>query len=190
MAVATNAKGALQVLAKCYISTVWGQINLKVLPEITDSKGANYSSETIQGRSNPLVNYSHSEPNNINTELTFIVTECQDIRDNIKYIAWIKSLVYPFGPSGGAPYAPPPISKFVCGRLFGEKGLCVVLKNYSIRYPTDVPWDLETYLPYKVTISCQWEVVYSCKMLPTATKIATLGAAWTCPPRRVDQPPE
>lgn len=189
MAVATNAKGALQELVKCYISTAWGQIRLKVLPEISDSKGANYAAEAIQGRANPLINFSHSEPNNINTELTFIVTECDDIQTNLTYLAWIKSLVFPGDPGSGAPYTPPPISKFVCGRLFGDRGLCVILKNYSIRYPTDVPWDLETYLPYKVQVSCQWEVVYSCKMLPSSQMVKTIGAAWPCPPRKTDQAP-
>lgn len=189
MALATDAKGALQELVKCYISTPWGQIRLRILPEVTDSKGASYSSEGIQGRSNPLINFNHSEANNINTELTFIVTECDDIHTNLTYLAWIKSLVYPGGPSGGAPYVPPPISKFVCGRLFGDNGLCVILKNYSIRYPTDVPWDIETYLPYKVTASCQWEVVYSCRTLPTSTMIKNIGSAWPCPGRKIDEPP-
>jgi hypothetical protein len=190
MAQATNAIGALQELKKCYILTPWGKIVLKILPEITDSKGASYSPENIQGRASPIINYSHSEANTISTELTFIITTCQDIQDNLTYLNMIRSLVYPGPAASGAPYSPPPISKFVCGSMFGKgQGLCVILKSYSYRAAADVPWDMDTYLPYKFTVSCQWEVVYPCRSLPTSQSIRLVGKQWpiTCPSsNRVD----
>ncbi len=186
MAKATTAIGALQELVKCRIETPNGVIRLKILPEITDSKSAAYVNETIMGRSSPVTTFSHSEPRMINSELTFMVTICQDILDNLTYMRLIESLVYPGPAAGGAPYTPPPICKFYCGKLLGDTGVCVVLKTYSVRIPTDVAWDVETYLPYRFTISCQWEVVYACKNLPTNNIIRAITQDWPCPPRKTD----
>lgn len=188
MAKATNEFGALQELIKCRIETPFGMVRLKILPEISDSKSANYSTEPVQGRSTPVINYAYSEPRIIQMDLNFMVTECQDIIDNLTYLRIIQSLVYPGGSNGGAPYTPPPVSKIICGKLLGDTGLCVVLRNYSVRYPTDVAWDVETYLPYRFTISCQWEVVYACSDLPTNAIIRTLVPNWVCPPPSIDAP--
>lgn len=186
MAKATNQYGELQVLAKCYIDTPWQRIWLKVLPELSDSKGANYTNDPVTGRSDPLRNYSYSEPRTISTDLTFIVTTCQDITDNLTYLYLIESLVYP-GPSrNSVPTTPPPVCKFVCGKLFGNNPLCVILKNYSTKFPTDVPWDVETYLPYRFSVTCSWEVVYACANLPTNDTIRPLTVNWPCPPRYID----
>lgn len=198
MTKATQANGALQEITQCRISTPNGVIRLKILPEITDSKGANYQSEPIIGRTTPILNYSYSEPRMINSELTFMITQCQDIVDNLTYLRLIESLVYPGDPvPGGAPYTPPPVSKFVCGKLLGDSGVCVILKSYSVRYQSDVAWDAETYLPYKFTVSCQWEVVYACSNIPTNCMIRTAGGYvaqcpsainvdWICPPNPSD----
>lgn len=198
MAKATSADGSLQELAKCRISTPNGDIKLKILPDITDSKGANYQSEPIIGRTSPIFNYSYSEARMINSELTFMVTKCTDINDNIKYLRLIESLVYPGDAAGGAPYTPPPVCKFYCGQLLGEAGVCVVLKSYNVKFSPDVAWDVETYLPYKFSVSCQWEVVYACSNLPTNSMIRTAGnyykkppsevpINWMCPPRSKDE---
>lgn len=187
MARATNASGALQELVRCRIITPYGTIRLKVLPEISDSKSANYVNEPIPGRATPPPTYSHSDPRQIQTELTFIVTQCQDIEDNLMYLRMIKSLVYPGPAQGGAPYKPPPICKLICGKVLGdgdEDGVCVILKSYSYKGQTDVPWDEQTYLPYKFNVSCSWEVVYSCDNLPTNVSIRQMPEPinWTCPP--------
>ncbi len=182
MTKATAADGSLQELTKCRITTPFGTIRLKVLPAITDSKGANYQNESVIGRSAPVTNYSFSEPRIIQSELTFIVTKCEDILENLTSLRLIESLVYPGPASGGAPYTPPPVSKFVCGKLLGDLGVCVVLKNYSVRFQDDVPWDAATYLPYKMTVSCSWEVVYACGDLPTNSQIRTITQDWVCPP--------
>ena len=197
---ATVANGSLRTLYKCYIVTPDGTINLKIVPEITDSKSANYQNESIIGRSNPVTNYAYSEPRTISTELTFMITTCQDITDNLTYLRLIESLVYPGAGNGGAPYLPPSVCKIKCGKLLGDDGVCVVLKSYSVRFASDVAWDAATYLPYKFTVSCQWEVVHACSQLPTncmirvagnyMSDVCTSGASvnidWMCPPKNTD----
>jgi len=159
--------------AKCEIQTPCGCITLKILPDITDSKSATYVNDPAPGRSTPMLTYAYSDPRNISTELHFMTTTVQDINDNIKAIRIIQNLVLPGPQSGTAPFTPPPVVKFICGVLMdGFDGLCLVLKSYSIRYPTEVAWDISTFLPYRFTISCQWEAVYPCNKLPTNKCIA------------------
>ena len=203
---ATEFNGRLAILRHCKIFTPKGPICLRVLPELTDSKTASYANEPVIGRTTPVITYSYSEPRTINSELTFIIATCEDIGDNLRYKRIIESLVYPGDESANAPYTPPPVSRFVCGQLFSrekdpcdeddkpEDGVCVILKSYSIRYPTEVAWDTNeidiedtmdmtppaSYLPYRFTISCSWEVVYACAKLPTCKKIAVQTRTW-CP---------
>lgn len=152
---------------KCELQTPCGCITLKILPDITDSKGASYVNEPAPGRSSPMLTYAYSDARTISTELHFMITEFDDIEDNLKAIRIIQNLVLPGPQSGVAPFTPPPVVKFICGVLMdGTDGLCLVLKNYSIRYPTDVAWDIATFIPYKFSISCTWEVVYACNKLP------------------------
>lgn len=167
----TETSGRLAVLSKCKIITPCGTICLRILPDISDSKGANYAQENSIGRSNPLITFAYSEPRNITTELHFMTTTTGDINDNWRSLRIIQSLVYPGTATvdGGAPFTPPPVVRFICGQLMdGDNGLCLILKNYSIRYPTNVAWDEITYLPYQFSISCNWEVVYACKNLPSS----------------------
>lgn len=196
---ATEADGRLAILEHCRLTTPYGDVCLRILPEITDSKSATYANEPIIGRTTPMVTYSYSDPRTISTEFIFMITTCSDIEDNLRYKRIIESLVYPGDESANAPYTPPPVSQFKCGQLFArekdpcddedsaEDGVCVILKNYSIRYPTDVAWDAAdiggntpTYLPYRFSISCSWEVVYACRNLPTSNKIARQTKSW-CP---------
>jgi hypothetical protein len=152
---------------KCEIQTPCGCINLKILPDITDSKGATYVSDPAPGRSSPMLTYAYSDARTISTELHFMITKFEDIEENIKAIRTIQNLVLPGKASGIAPFTPPPVVRFICGVLMdGTEGLCLILKNYSIRYPTDVAWDATTFLPYRFSISCNWEVVYPCNKLP------------------------
>jgi len=190
MAKATEASGRLQKLAKCKIITPYKrdddpglavEIELRVLPEITDAKGVTYQNEIIPGRASPVPTYGHSDARTISTELTFLIMTCDDIEENLRHLRTLESLAYPGDGTGGAPYAPPAVCKFICGKLLGDGGVCVVLKSYSVRFQSDVAWDVETYCPYKFTVSCQWEVVYSCKSLPTNTKIRKLEMDWDCP---------
>lgn len=153
---------------KCELQTPCGCITLKILPDITDTKSATYVSDPAPGRSSPMLTYAYSDPRTISTELHFMITKFDDIEENLKAIRIIQQLVLPGPQSGVAPFTPPPVVRFVCGVLMdGSEGLCLVLKNYSIRYPTEVAWDTVTFIPYRFSISCSWEVVYPCNKLPT-----------------------
>jgi hypothetical protein len=166
----TESSGRLAVIENCKIVTACGTICLRILPEISDSKSASYAQENAIGRSNPIITFSHSDPRTISSELHFMTTTTEDINQNWKAVRIIQSLVYPGAATGGgaAPFTPPPVVRFICGSLLdGPNGLCVILKNYNIRYPTNVAWDVNTYLPYQFSISCTWEVVYACKNLPS-----------------------
>ncbi len=152
---------------KCEIQTPCGCITLKILPDITDSKSATYVSDPAPGRSSPMLTYAYSDPRTISTELHFMITKFEDIEENIRAIRIIQNLVLPGAASGLAPFTPPPVVRFICGVLMdGTEGLCLVLKSYNIRYPTDVAWDIVSFLPYRFSISCNWEVVYPCNKLP------------------------
>jgi hypothetical protein len=193
MAKATENSGRMQKLVKCKIITPYNDgmgnaivIELRVLPEITDSKGATYQNETIPGRASPVPTFSHGDPRSISTELTFLVMTCADIEENLRNLRTIESLVYPGDAGAGSPYSPPPVCKFICGKLLGDNGVCVILKSYSVRFQSDVAWDTATYCPYKFTVSCQWEVVYNCANLPTNSMIRSLTKDWPCPPNKID----
>lgn len=174
MARGTESDGRLAILPECYFDTPCGRICFRILPDINDSKSANYIPENIPGRSTPIVTYAFSDPRNISTELHFMITKTDDILDNLKNLRIIQSLVYPRGAQGGAPFAPPPTVRFVCGQLMdGASGLCLILRSYNVRYPTEVAWEKFTYLPYRFSVSCNWEVVYACKNLPKNTCITS-----------------
>ena len=179
----TNSAGDLAFLDNCQLVTPCGTICFKILPDITDAKGAHYASENAPGRTSPLLNYAYSEPRNINTELHFMITTSEDINYNWQALRIIQSLVYPQPPTSNltAPFIPPPVVKFVCGDLMdGPNGLCLILMNYSVRYPTEVAWDSLTYLPYKFSISCSWQVVYACADLPDNTCACTESGNDSC----------
>jgi hypothetical protein len=127
--------------------------------------------------------------------------EEQDIQDNIRALRLIESAVYPMD-DPRFPYRPPPVCRIECGQLLGgaEPGtgnrmpVCVILKSYSVQFPTDVPWDNgakvqapaslaaaasnrgyvggATFLPYKFDLTCNWEVVYPSEDLPGQERIA------------------
>ena len=84
--------------------------------------------------------------------------------------------VYPFdgrdGSTGGAPYAPPPLCQLECGQLLSSQGpINAIMKNYSIKFDTSVPWDENTFLPYKFDIDMTFDVIYDQSNLPGANLI-------------------
>jgi hypothetical protein len=180
---ATNSSGELQELKQCYIKVPgFGEVILKVLPELSDSKGAAYNDEPILGRTFPLKTFSHGENRTISMNCTFIVTAKKDILENLNYLKALESAVYPRNDKNGVnPFKPPPVCEIKCGSLLASNKdgtglpLCAVLKNYSISYPPDVPWDQDYYLPYKFTVNLQWEVVYKTEDLPGQEQILNRG---------------
>ena len=188
---ATKQGGALQLIPDCYIQVPRGSDNetygksdntiwFSVLPDISDSKGASYVSEPVMGRSMPFKSYSHSDDRIIQMNLHFIITETGDADLNLANLRLLESLTYPMNsPSGSAaPYLPPAVCQIKCGELLGSQPLCVVLKSYSVKFPTDVAWDESAaarYIPVKFDVDTTWEVVYSSSNLPGAERIFNSG---------------
>lgn len=118
-----TTNGRLNVIPDCYISvpvttskinnslgvnqtalfTESTVIEMKSLPDISDSKSANYSSENIIGRSFPLYTYSHSGDRSINMQIHFFIVDDDDPYKNINSLRLIQSAVYPRPGSGGSP---------------------------------------------------------------------------------------
>lgn len=168
--------GGLAKIENCYIIVPGaGTITLNNLPDISDSKSAAYNDEPIMGRAFPLKTYSHSENRSISFTIHLFNLTSDDIETNLNYLRILESCVYPRASSNGAPFTPPPICKIRCGKLLGDNELCAVLKQYSVKFPTDVVWDEKTYMPMKIDIDTSWEVVYSATNLPGQERIMTLG---------------
>ena len=164
---------------KCKISIYAGaeavDIVMQSIPELSDQKGAQYSDESAIGRSAPYKTYQNSENRSISWTSHFIVTKQSDIQKYIGYIRTVQAAVYPYdganNNTGGAPYAPPPLCKIQCGSLLSKEPLNAVLKSYDIKYDTSVPWDEETFLPYKFDLSLTFDIIYNQSSLPNADLI-------------------
>jgi hypothetical protein len=190
----STSTGNLIPLDGCQINIQGTSILLKVIPEITDTKSASWNDEPIMGRAFPMKTYSHSENRSITMICHFVVIEEKDIEDNIRALRLLESAVYPMD-DPKYPYRPPPVCRIVCGQLLGgreggvgNQPVCVILKSYSVQFPTDVPWDNNpatsaggstfggaTFLPYKFDVTCNWEAVYPSTDLPGQDRIAYGG---------------
>jgi hypothetical protein len=177
---ATLADGQLIAIPNCYVRIVGSGIDMKILmqslPDISDGKSATYTDESAIGRSTPFKTYSNSDNRAISWTAHYIVTKKTDIPLLFGYIRAIQSTVYPFNnkeaETGGAPYSPPPICQIECGKLLSHSGpLNAVMKNYSIKFDTSVPWDEETLLPYKFDIDMTFDVIFNQSSLPGANLI-------------------
>lgn len=173
---ATIKNGELVAIPNCYIMIEGEQIDFYILPDISDSKSASYNDENLIGRSNPVKTYSHSEVRTISIELHFIALRSSHVERNLNWLRLIQSAAYPRNGVGGAPYSPPPVCELRFGELLGTDGICAVLKNYNVKYPTDMVWDHNTLLPYKFDVSTSWDVVYASSKLPGQEMIAENGA--------------
>lgn len=159
------------------------------LPDLSESKAANYQDEVIIGRASPIKTYSDSANRTISAMFTLIVRKKADIKANLQFIRAVQSAVYPRQGDGSVPYRPPVVCQFQCGALFQDpianptltnlaainSYVCCVIKDYSLKYPTDVPWDEETMLPYRVELSCNLDVVYKSENLPGQERIISLS---------------
>lgn len=173
---ATNSDGVLNPIDNCWIAIPkFGIITMNNLPDISDSKSANYNDEPIIGRAFPLKTYSHSDNRSISVQIHLFVTQQSDVQTNIAYMRALESCVYPRNGISSAPYQPPPVCQIYCGQLLGENPLCVVLKQYSVKFPTDVAWDDTYYTPWKFDIDTTWDVVYSTNSLPGQERILSSG---------------
>jgi hypothetical protein len=176
--IGTNSNGGLVNIPNCTISVPGAKtIYLNALPDISDTKQATYNDEPIIGRSFPLKTYSHSDNRAISMTLHFYLIEPADVDARLSDMRAIESAVYPRVDGIGAPFIPPPVCQIQCGRLLGDNPVCAVLKNYSVRYPTDVVWVeySDTYLPVKWDVETQWDVIYRSDQLPGQDKIFRSG---------------
>lgn len=188
----TRESGSLNPIEECYIRIPIGigssiKIILDNLPEISDTKSANYNDETIIGRSSPIKTYSQSDNRSISMQIHFIVSKPSDVRNNLSNLRAIQSACYPREGQGGSPFIPPPICKIKCGKLLSLDGeICVILKSYSVKFPTEIAWHSDAedeygiesgfFTPFKFDLDTTWDVVYSSSNLPGQERIYNLGA--------------
>ena len=171
----TNS-GKLNPIQQCNLSIPGGKpIVMNNLPDISDSKSANYNNEGIIGRSFPLYTYYYSGDRVINMQIHFFIVNKDDALVNLNALRLIQSAVYPRPGSGGAPFAPPPVCSIQCGQLLGSQPLCVILTSYSVRFPTEVAWDEKLLVPFRFDVDTSWLTVYTSDDLPSNDRIITSG---------------
>lgn len=180
MPAATIPGGPLKPIEKCYIvipiRSSYFTITLDNLPEITDQKSVSYNDETVIGRSSPLKTYAQSDNRTISFQIHLIVSKPSDVDYNLQVLRAIQSAAYPREGQSGEPFVPPPICRIKCGELLSKEGeLCVILKNYSVKFPTEVAWDESKFTPFKFDIDTNWDVVYKSADLPGQERIFNLG---------------
>jgi len=180
---ATQLGGALIPINECYIDIPGAKkIILDNLPDISDTKSANYSDEVVIGRASPLKTYSQSDNRSITMQIHFIISKPEDVKTNLENLRAIQSACYPREGENDAPFIPPPVCKIKCGKLLSKEGeVCVILKNYSVKFPTDVAWhadeesDRDAFTPTKFDVDTTWDVVYSSADLPGQQRIFNMG---------------
>lgn len=175
---ATN-NGSLNPINECYVDIPGaGKIVMNNLPDISDSKSAVYNNEQIMGRSFPLYTYSHSADRNISITIHLFVVDESDIEQNLQYLRWLQSAVYPReGESIGAPFIPPPICKIKCGELLAKESICCALQSYSVKFPTELAWSTKgsKFTPFRFDVDTQWLTVYTSANLPFQNRIISSG---------------
>lgn len=177
---ATIEGGPLIPINDCYIIIPIGKKTFKFtfdnLPDITDQKSASYNDEIVIGRASPLKTYAQSDNRSISMQIHLIVSKPGDVDYNLQALRAIQSATYPREGENGAPFVPPPICRIRCGDLLANgKELCVILKSYSVKFPTEVAWDEKKFTPFKFDIDTQWDVVYKSADLPGQERIYSLG---------------
>lgn len=166
---ATIPGGDLNSLPQCYIVVDNYTIEMDILPDISDSKSTNYANENAIGRTAPFVIFSNGELRNVSWTCHFICKKEGDTQKYMKHIRALQSACYPTNESGH----PPPICRLYCGTLLSTSELCAVLKSYSIKYDTNVPWEEDDLIPYKLDIDLQFDIVYNQSELPVSNDILT-----------------
>lgn len=162
---ATEVGGRLKPIPDCYIKIGGEVIYFDNLPDLSDSKSASYNDESVIGRAAPIKTYANSDNRSISCAINLFIQAPGDAEKNLRTLRVIQSAVYP-RTGGGAPYFPPTVCQIKCGKLLSNQPLCCVLKDYSVKYPTDVPWDEATLCPYRLEISLSLEAVYAGSSLP------------------------
>jgi len=166
-----DESGSLQRLqASCWLSVGDRMYHFRSLPEISDSKSANYNSQTVFGRSSPIRSYSDSSARTINVSFDLYSTDEKTREENFKFVRSIAMAVHP---KYGGTYDPPPICKFTCGNLLSGKDVddsdpsplqCLIM-NYNFNYGRDSIFDNHM-LPFHISGSLDLEVIHTPQTLP------------------------
>lgn len=164
---ATILGGDLNDIDDCYIDVDSARIPMTILPDISDGKSANYTNENSLGRTTPFIVFANGELRTISWTCHWIIKKSDDPDLYLGYIRRLQSAVYPTDQVGH----PPPLCKIKCGKILSSGELCCVLKSYSIKFDTSVPWDESILIPYKLDIDLQFDVVYDQSNLPIASTI-------------------
>jgi len=170
-----TVNGKFQRIKNCYIKSGNITLEMKVLPDISDGKTAQYSDESGIGRSAPLKVFSHGETRSIGWTVHFIAESEEESLQNLYDLRFLESLVYPDAGTSNVLMKPPPVVTIECGQMLGDGGICAVLKNYTVKFPTDVMWDNDTNLPMKFDVDLNFEVVYATFNLPGSRRILEVG---------------
>src|SRR5581483_11981698 len=121
-----------------------------VLPEISESKSVNYAGEVVLGRSFPIKTFIDGGDRIFNMTWHVVIMDSDSLDEAVRQLNAFRSCAYPLQGSGSAPYAPPPICTIDCGELCRSDNssteVCVILRNYSVTYPTVYAWDEDTLL--------------------------------------------
>lgn len=176
---ATLPSGELVPIPDCYIviPALDVEMPMKIMPDISDSKSASYSNENAIGRSFPFTNYSYSENRTIAWTAHFIVCKDSDPDEIMGFVRACEACTYPITQdTSGASYAPPPICRLRCGELLSfQDDVCAIMKSYSVKFDNTVPMAEGSYIPFKLDIDLQFDVVQDQANLPGAHQIMDLG---------------
>ena len=178
---ATDSIGKLNKLQDCYIRSDAFMIYMNNLPDISDNKDASYSEENGMGRSYPFKTFNAGGSRKISWKMRMISYNNESIRENINNLRLLESCVYPRpDPANVIPYIPPRILSIKCGSLIADTEVTVILTNYSVSFPSDQVWfttsEVGKYLPAKIEVDLNFELVYDSRYLPGAGRIIQLGA--------------
>lgn len=181
--IATTNTGQLNAIPDCYIRAQGLYVYMYSLPSISDQKGANYNSEDGMGRTMPFKTFNAGTARTIRWKCTFVSYDADSISRNISYLRILEACVYPRrDPANVIPYVPPVILSIRCGDLLANDGveLNVVMLSYSTSFPTEQVWNTDypfgKYLPMKLDVDLDFDVVYDSRYLPGAERILQLGA--------------
>lgn len=179
----STINGLLADIKDCYIEILGLKMVMNSLPDITDSKSASYADESAIGRTMPFKTYQYSENRTIGWTAHFFL---QSERENsgqgaatarriFDFLRTIEAAVYPKNSSSYG-YEPPPICRLRCGGLLQQTGeINAVLKSYSVKFDTSIPWHESSLLPYKLDVDMQFDVVYNQVELPGYEQILENG---------------
>lgn len=177
---ATNKLGKLSRIEDCYIRASDFIIHMNNLPDITDSKDASYAEESGMGRSTPFKTFNSGGSRKIGWKIKMISYDQESILENLDNLRKLESCVYPRpDPANAIPYIPPRILSLKCGSLIANTEVTAILMSYSVTFPSDQVWNTTEqgkYLPAKIDVDLNFEIVYDSRYLPGANRIIELGA--------------